>query len=428
MKPKIKLLTPWFGPLPAWYSIFRSRIDANRIVEHELYEPPSLAWVNELVEQTIGVPCRKATHYNWCCDLRPLYAQLFPQKFDGFEWWGWCDLDIAVGNLDKLLPPLLDAHDVISTEFYIINGAMSLFRNVPETCNIYRKVDFASVLNDPGYCNFDEGGFNEVDQITQQVINKNPNITQTVNESGLRVHYDERSWSDGRDQIRTGIPSRCCGLHGDDLIEIPTGRELLLYHFNTKVWPLPNPYKFYLKEQSEFLKTGKSPKEPVEESPAFWDARVIKMQLEGEPTRMAIYHTTANEWERIQRHTAMIIQKFVQRGARILDAGCGLGHLPDALAKVRNDWNFVGVDYSPKMIEQAKERRPRQEFILADLRELPFPDDSFDWAVCRGVEGSIKTLVSTADWNRMQAEMLRVAKRLLLINLSCEHRVVERPS
>src|SRR5215203_4445101 len=52
-------------------------------------------------------------------------------------------------------------------------------------------------------------------------------------------------------------------------------------------------------------------------------------------------------------------------GARVLEIGCGLG---DLLASVRPA-RGVGVDFSPRMIDLARQRHPALEFHVAEALE-----------------------------------------------------------
>ena len=59
---------------------------------------------------------------------------------------------------------------------------------------------------------------------------------------------------------------------------------------------------------------------------------------------------------------------------RVLDAGCGSGRLTEELLKRLPNGELVGLDFSPKMLEQARRRLerfgPRIEFVHASLREF----------------------------------------------------------
>jgi len=58
-------------------------------------------------------------------------------------------------------------------------------------------------------------------------------------------------------------------------------------------------------------------------------------------------------------------------GERILDLGCGTGHLTAQIAATGA--KVVGIDRSPEMIQQAHEKYPALCFEVMDARELAFP-------------------------------------------------------
>ncbi len=67
-------------------------------------------------------------------------------------------------------------------------------------------------------------------------------------------------------------------------------------------------------------------------------------------------------------------------GARVLDVGCGPGHLVGRL--VERGMTVSGIDLDPAMIERAARRHGgRADLVAADVASLPFPDGSFDLVV-----------------------------------------------
>jgi trans-aconitate methyltransferase len=64
-----------------------------------------------------------------------------------------------------------------------------------------------------------------------------------------------------------------------------------------------------------------------------------------------------------------------QAGERILDLGCGTGHLTGKIAE--SDADVTGLDSSTSMIAQARQNFPRLKFVLADARDFRF-DEPFD--------------------------------------------------
>ncbi|AYC43704.1 class I SAM-dependent methyltransferase [Streptomyces griseorubiginosus] len=67
-------------------------------------------------------------------------------------------------------------------------------------------------------------------------------------------------------------------------------------------------------------------------------------------------------------------------GSRVLDVGSGTGR-PTASTLADAGHEVLGVDVSPVMVELAVRQVPRATFRLADVRELPLEEGTFD-AVC----------------------------------------------
>jgi O-methyltransferase/aklanonic acid methyltransferase len=103
-------------------------------------------------------------------------------------------------------------------------------------------------------------------------------------------------------------------------------------------------------------------------------------------------------WDRSARTYETVVPYFATMGARlvaqaglaagdhVLDVACGTGSslVPAALA-VGPSGRAVGVDYSPEMVAAARRATaeiPYAEVSLMDARELDFPDESFDVALC----------------------------------------------
>jgi ubiquinone/menaquinone biosynthesis C-methylase UbiE/mannose-6-phosphate isomerase-like protein (cupin superfamily) len=71
----------------------------------------------------------------------------------------------------------------------------------------------------------------------------------------------------------------------------------------------------------------------------------------------------------------------------VLDAGCGSGRLAVEIAKRRPDLRLHGIDLESGMVDVATRHAKREnladrvEFTVADLADLPLPDDSVDMVV-----------------------------------------------
>jgi ubiquinone/menaquinone biosynthesis C-methylase UbiE len=91
----------------------------------------------------------------------------------------------------------------------------------------------------------------------------------------------------------------------------------------------------------------------------------------------------------------------------VLEIGCGRGELCAALTHHVHD--IIGIDYSESVIELCKDtyRRSKFEnldFMVADAKSLPFPENSFDLIICTEV------LEHLHQWEleKMMNEIVRV--------------------
>src|SRR5215216_8209933 len=96
--------------------------------------------------------------------------------------------------------------------------------------------------------------------------------------------------------------------------------------------------------------------------------------------------------------------------ARVLEVGCGPGHLSIRLAR-QHGLDVTGLDLDPAMIERARanayrardgeERRP--SFLVGDVAALPFPDGTFDLVV---------STMSMHHWADPAAGLTEIARAL----------------
>jgi ubiquinone/menaquinone biosynthesis C-methylase UbiE len=78
-----------------------------------------------------------------------------------------------------------------------------------------------------------------------------------------------------------------------------------------------------------------------------------------------------------------MIEAKVPTGSKILDIGCGTGHLAGEL--MRRGYQALGVDFSEGMVSYAREHYGADRFQVGDIERIPFPDNSFDGIMCLGV-------------------------------------------
>lgn len=83
--------------------------------------------------------------------------------------------------------------------------------------------------------------------------------------------------------------------------------------------------------------------------------------------------------KRIKRDAIAQIENYKPK--TILDLCTGTGDLAGLLKEKYPEAKVVGVDFSPQMLEIARQKYPEIEFLEADCTNLPFEDESFDLCV-----------------------------------------------
>lgn len=110
-----------------------------------------------------------------------------------------------------------------------------------------------------------------------------------------------------------------------------------------------------------------------------------------------------------------LIAPFIEgQEVSVLDACCGIGHLSQLLSKLSPRSNFLGVDQTSYLIEQARELsrdNERVRFEVADVYDLPIKygkrfDISLSW----------KTISWLPYYDRMLEALIAVTKRHLFLS------------
>ncbi len=133
-----------------------------------------------------------------------------------------------------------------------------------------------------------------------------------------------------------------------------------------------------------------------------------------EPVRVE-YDALARSYERRWRRyldvsSARTLAALAPRDQeRILDAGCGTGLLLQRIAALAPGARLVGTDLTLAMLHQAD--RTVSDFVLGDVRRLPFDDGSLDAVVLASVLQYLPDLNSTVA---EAARVLRVGGRLVI--------------
>jgi SAM-dependent methyltransferase len=137
----------------------------------------------------------------------------------------------------------------------------------------------------------------------------------------------------------------------------------------------------------------------------------------------------ATDWADLQEPTAkplwidLLRALGVERGSRLLDAGCGAaGALIEA---ERIGCELTGLDASQPLLQIARKRLPEARLEHGDLEQLPFRDGSFDAVL------AANSVMYAADMDSAMRELTRVVRSKGRVAIAgwgspedCEMRVV----
>jgi len=88
---------------------------------------------------------------------------------------------------------------------------------------------------------------------------------------------------------------------------------------------------------------------------------------------------------------------------KILDVGCGFGHMLDYIKAWGINAYYTGIDICPEMIETAKKRHADADFRLLNILEDPIPEQ-WDWVFEAGVFNDTR---NSKNWWDYVQNMLR---------------------
>jgi arsenite methyltransferase len=121
------------------------------------------------------------------------------------------------------------------------------------------------------------------------------------------------------------------------------------------------------------------------------------------------YMGTTKHMGGLETTRELIARCGIDEGTYVLDVGCGAGATASYLASTIG-CRVVGVDVMEEMVELAQARAEREgvggrtTFRVADARQLPFEDGSFDVVLCE----SVATFV--AEKEQVVGELARVVR------------------
>lgn len=120
------------------------------------------------------------------------------------------------------------------------------------------------------------------------------------------------------------------------------------------------------------------------------------------------YNLIAEEFSRtrwfVWDETKFLFDNYLKEKDKVLDLGCGNGRYYGVVKY--NNADYIGIDNSEKLLEEARKKYPEARFQLADALSIPFADKSFDKVYSMAVFHHIPS-------KKIRLEFLKEAKRVL---------------
>ncbi len=136
---KVALIIPYFGKFPNYFQIFLNSCKYNENFywyiytdNTDKYDYPLNVIVKHISFEKMQAKMEEKFDFDFkintvhkLCDLKPAYGYIFEDDIKGYDFWGFCDLDVVWGDLNKFITEeMLNKYDKIYTV-----GHLTLFRN-----------------------------------------------------------------------------------------------------------------------------------------------------------------------------------------------------------------------------------------------------------------------------------------------------------
>ncbi len=120
----------------------------------------------------------------------------------------------------------------------------------------------------------------------------------------------------------------------------------------------------------------------------------------------SVYESIADHFDSTRYNQWKGVMEFLQTispGTRLLDAGCGNGKY----LSVRKDCEVHACDTCHSLINTAAKKHAHAHIILANIKALPYADNTFDNIICIAV---LHHLINEEDRLEALSSLLRVVK------------------
>ena len=176
MKARIVFLIVYYGRWPWYMNLWMKSVAANPSFEFILISdlappdhlPPNVRLqaisFHEVVARMSRVVGAELsfTEMHKLCDCRPFYAMAFPELVAGYDYWGYCDMDLYFGDLSPLQERADSGEWDFISPWIATVGHCTLVRNAERVNTVALKIpNHVARLGERGSTFMDEGGISE---------------------------------------------------------------------------------------------------------------------------------------------------------------------------------------------------------------------------------------------------------------------------
>ncbi|MEX3775172.1 DUF6625 family protein [Pseudomonas sp. MYb118] len=176
--PRILFLMPYFGRWPFWMPFFLESCRRNPDIDWLMFTdcgvpenlPPNVTIECMTFSDYCGVVSQRLdidfapTQAYKLCDIRPAFGLIHADRLEGYDFWGFGDIDLVYGDLRKYFTAdRLASYDLYSTHERRVAGHLCLIRNTERKRQLFRKIkDWEARFTDEKHHALDEGAFSRI--------------------------------------------------------------------------------------------------------------------------------------------------------------------------------------------------------------------------------------------------------------------------
>lgn len=221
---KTLVIIPYFGSWPKWINVFVESCRANPGFDWLILSdcgaveglPENVTFVEysykeycDLVSRRLGIEFSPKNPYK-LCDIKPALGCIHESYLDGYEYWGWSDIDLVYGSLSKYYEPYLGRYNLISNHKNRISGHFCLLRVDKKYLYAFKKIkNWRELMSSQKHFAVDEKQFtklfirgkNQPGWIKKLISSVRPLSWNTFFHEAYTTPNCRIPWSDGSDNF-----------------------------------------------------------------------------------------------------------------------------------------------------------------------------------------------------------------------------------